>query len=252
MIIATPNSRPIPSSRYSWSSFALENIKFSKLKTNKDPDEEFDSVRNKPQGNNAHKFSSRQMSYEQEILNAFTMIPSPLYCIHKVFSGGWISKQARTYAESECGNTINHSENYNVSMISLLPPPMLAILIAVLVHFPFSFYYHWLCATHIPKGHERITHITRRLDHAFIHISLALCSYAASGNVQYFLLSALFNVDCVCRHFEEEVSIQLFKLVSFHFCEVLPQVFRSYRNTFLHCRYNLDGIKYVLHSHFFF
>jgi len=242
MTTATSDSTSITSSRHSWSSFLFENIESCSNQNSEDRDDfhteltekyiyfpkqkEIDGLKNKPPKTIVPNFNNRQMTYEQEILNALTMIPSPLYCIYKVFSGRWISEQARSFAESECGNPFHHAGNYNVSMISLLPPPMLAILFAVFIHFPVSFYYHWLCATHIPKGYERITHITRRLDHAFIHISLTLCTYAASGDVYYFLFCALFNADCVCRHFEQEVSIlenQISNVVSFqNNCSLTP------------------------------
>lgn len=165
-------------------------------------------------------FNGRQMSYSQEMLNAFTMMFGPVYCIYAVLSGNWISQHYIEIAQSECktyadADTDTDSSNAHVNMISLVPAPMLAIMIGVCVHFPFSFYYHWLCANYLPPGYERIDHISRRLDQVFVHISSALCAYGTSGNLKYFLFSALFNADSAYRHFEKKVRIQFLREVYF-------------------------------------
>ena len=159
---------------------------------------------------NTPDFSSRQMSCTQEILNALTMIPTTLYCMYVTMSGSWINEKSINFAQKHgCENASLSADEYDVSMISLLPLPVLAIVLGVFIHFPFSFYYHWQCAKHIPPGYGRISHITRRLDHAFIHVASALYSYGTSGNIHYFLLCAIYNADCVYRQLEKEVSISL-------------------------------------------
>ena len=154
-------------------------------------------------------FSSRQMTYPQEIMNAFTMVPGPLYCIYLVLSGKWLTKHFIEIAGVKCQMDPNfqlRNNNSSMRILSMIPRPMLAIMLGVCIHFPFSFYYHWLCAKHIPKGNRRITHISRRLDQAFIHVAATFYSYGTSGSWKYFLFCALFNTDSACRQFESKVS----------------------------------------------
>jgi len=154
-------------------------------------------------------FSGRQMTNTQEMLNAFTMIPGLLACIYTIHTGSWISEESMNiaHANPSCQNS-NMEDSDIIRMIKLLPYPVLAIAIGVCVHFPFSFYYHWLCARHLPPGYQRISHLSRRLDSAAIHFSSAMFSLSTSGNWIYFSLCALYNADSAFKHFQKKVQPQ--------------------------------------------
>ena len=80
---------------------------------------------------------------------------------------------------------------------------MIAVAVAVISHAPFSFLYHWKYA--IQK--DSLLHWSRRMDQAMIHVASAFMSYATSGNLKYFLLTSLFNLDSCYKHmFDPEVK----------------------------------------------
>ncbi len=95
------------------------------------------------------------MSKNQELLNALTIILPSLYLIY----------------------------NYN-NNVSLL-------LLASLIHLPFSFLYHLLVI--YDNFGDKIDNNLRRLDQTFQHISIIIFSYAISKSVLFLLFNIIFN-----------------------------------------------------------
>merc|ERR1712157_31379 len=98
------------------------------------------------------------------------------------------------------------------NLYALPPLPVVAIFIGIALHAPFSFFYHYNCATFLPPGIARIEHWSRRMDHSMIHVASAFLSYGTSGQRNYFLLNVIYNLDCVYRQFERRVSPKRNKL----------------------------------------
>jgi hypothetical protein len=148
--------------------------------------------------------SKRKMSLVQERWNAVTMIPSPLYCVYYILAGVWVhslpSGAAIGLEDGDFPAASGDVESHCLppsrwhSMPALPPLPVLAVAIAILLHAPFSFIYHWRYAT----THD-ITHWSRRLDQSFIHVASALVSYATSGSWDYFCANVLYNAECIYR-----------------------------------------------------
>jgi hypothetical protein len=152
--------------------------------------------------------AKRMMTPTQEKWNALTMIPPVIYCVYYILSGQWIDPsfiQLAKETESDwlvkdsissaslqygCWNTSDSTILRNVP--SPPPLPVTAVAVAVILHAPFSFLYHWKYAIR-PNA---ILHWSRRMDQAMIHVASALLAYATSGNVKYFILTLLFNLDC--------------------------------------------------------
>jgi len=161
--------------------------------------------------------ASRAMTAFQERMNAITMIPGPLYCLYYILSGSWIDSSLVEEAREnlhEFGPADEQSLNLaclsssNVlpqSMPALPPLTVLAVAIGICCHAPFSMLYHWKYATSLPPGAPRTTHWSRRMDHAMIHFYSACMSYATSGSWRFFIVSAIFNIDCICKQFKHKV-----------------------------------------------
>lgn len=170
----------------------------------------------------------RVMTPMQERFNAITMLPGMIYSMYYILAGCWVTagidhndipsfQQSETsewtsLAQEAFGNDdhgwIEKIGCINSSLfphLTALPPlPVVAAAVGILVHSPFSMLYHWKYATVIKSSH-RVQHWSRRLDHAFIHFASSCAAYATSGRVDFFLLNAMFNLDCAYRQFEEKV-----------------------------------------------
>ncbi|KAL7540861.1 hypothetical protein ACHAXR_010443 [Thalassiosira sp. AJA248-18] len=169
----------------------------------------------------------RVMTLNQERFNAVTMLPGMIYSIYFILAGCWIipgdqqegqfpsrqneSSQWADMAREALGNEHSWIENIGcinsqaLPYLTALPPlPVFAAAIGLLVHSPFSMLYHWRYASWVDSS-KRVQHWSRRLDNAFIHFASACASYATSGRMDYFVLNAIFNLDCAYRQFEEEV-----------------------------------------------
>jgi hypothetical protein len=143
----------------------------------------------------------REMTAQQELWNALTMIPSPLYCIYYILAGNWISySQEGDYGEGE-------EEECAHSPIYFCPLPVLFVALAICLHAPFSFLYHYKYASALPVGLGRTDHWSRRLDQAMIHAASALISFSTSGNWYYFIANFLYNADCMRRQCEKKVRL---------------------------------------------
>mmetsp|Transcript_1297 Transcript_1297/g.2814 ORF Transcript_1297/g.2814 Transcript_1297/m.2814 type:complete len:376 (+) Transcript_1297:199-1326(+) len=157
---------------------------------------------------------SRMMTPQQERLNALTMVPNPLYCLYFILSGGWMLRFAMdARIQSETSQFLPTGFDPSVCIQSewfpnmhLLPPKtVMAIALGYLVHAPFSFVYHWKYCTSLKDGFDRVNHLSRRLDSAFIHVCCAIHSYGLSGSVTYFIISCFINAYFFLMHFENKI-----------------------------------------------
>jgi hypothetical protein len=188
--------------------------------------------------------TAREMTATQEKWNAVTMIPNPLYCLYFLLSGNWVSpnlvheaRQAMVMAPS-VQSAVSMSTGFRVfrgwrrlrgfgglanvvvgdihgclkpesswfphNMPALPPLPVMAVALGIILHAPFSFWYHWK-TPQLPRGSARTTHWTRRMDQSMIHVASALLSYATSGSWDYFFANCLYNGDCIYRQFKTKV-----------------------------------------------
>jgi hypothetical protein len=148
---------------------------------------------------------AREMTATQEKWNAITILPNPLYCIYYIVYGNWVSGK---YAlDVTVDQNFDHSKCLTTPWLPhALPPwPVACIALAICLHAPASFLYHWVYAHSLPPV-ARISHWSRRLDHVFIHVASALCAYGTSGSWDYFLANVMFNVDCIYRQCLKKVS----------------------------------------------
>mmetsp|Transcript_18992 Transcript_18992/g.40845 ORF Transcript_18992/g.40845 Transcript_18992/m.40845 type:complete len:469 (+) Transcript_18992:351-1757(+) len=99
-------------------------------------------------------------------------------------------------ANPESSSSISSSHHWG--WVAIPPLTVLALILGTCLHMPFSFIYHWTFA-HKLHGKARINHWSRRMDQAMIHFASACFSYGTSGNVTYFLVAALFNLDSALR-----------------------------------------------------
>jgi hypothetical protein len=157
----------------------------------------------KPEEQDVHSYMSRrEMTAQQELWNALTMLPSPLYSIYYILAGNWLSyswEGDHEYAgEEECA----HSQ---YSPIYFCPVPVIFVALAISLHAPFSFLYHYKYASSLPVGLGRTDHWSRRLDQSMIHAASALISYSTSGNGYFFIANFLYNADCMRRQCEKKV-----------------------------------------------
>ena len=219
-----------------------KQINATNMRKNDDPvlissDEDENAVRRKSKKFNYQEFNDKRvMSALQERWNAITMIPVMLYGFYFILAGCWLTSEhiemVRQRNEMEVINNENRLDNWMVWAKSLfgdaqefqedsisagcisiswlphfhaLPPlPVIAGAMGVVTHAPFSFLYHWRYATKLHPS-KRLEHWSRRLDHAFIHFASACMAYATSGNINYFALNAVYNLDCAYKQFEEKV-----------------------------------------------
>lgn len=188
--------------------------------------------------------SQRMMTPVQEKWNAWTVVPNVLYCMHFLIAGKWLSEQAiemaqldmMSYLEMEeegdfrqWAREVDASDHYSLlNMFDLegkcisnsyfpnlhaFPPlTLVAIAMGTALHAPFSFLYHYNCATFLPPDVSRIEHWSRRMDHSMIHVVSAFLSYGTSGRWDYFVVNAVYNLDCVFRQFKLRVNPKLNKI----------------------------------------
>lgn len=155
--------------------------------------------------------AAREMTPFQERMNALTVLPGTYYVIMFFLSDSWSSKSfIEAYAHKIIDDTeFDYSQCISWSWLphlhALPPLPPLAAAIGVLCHAPFSIIYHWRYAHRLPPGLARTTHWSRRMDQAMIHFQCACFAYCTSGRLDYFLVNALFNMDCIYRQFLQEV-----------------------------------------------
>jgi hypothetical protein len=184
--------------------------------------------------------TNREMTAKQEHWNAVTMIPNPLYCLYFLLSGKWVSpalvKEARQelvvpiltkgltgfsvfqrfrrlrgfggFANVVLGDAhgcLAPDASWLPHNMPALPPlPVMAVALGIILHAPFSFWYHWK-TPQLPRGSARTTHWTRRMDQSMIHVASALLAYATSGSWDYFVANAFYNTDCIYRQFQQKV-----------------------------------------------
>lgn len=170
--------------------------------------------------------SSREMTPVQEMFNAWTIVPASLYCLYFLLFGKWLSEENIQMAQLEIMNklTIDSYEQSQFGCIinsifpnlyALPPFPLIVIALGCILHAPFSFLYHWNCATILPPGMARIDHWSRRMDHCMIHVASALWSYGTSGRWDYFLVNAVYNLDCAYRQFLPKINPKRNKICIF-------------------------------------
>jgi len=169
--------------------------------------------------------TSRSMTATQERWNAVTVIPNPLFCFYYIWSASWlVAVSSSSSSNDDEDDAIEPFLTSNLdeipgwmgiwnsllgdqdgclagypqwhSMPALPPLPVVAVALGIALHAPFSFLYHWKYAyQHGAK------HWSRRMDQAMIHICSACLSYAVTGNWNFFLLNAVYNLDCSYRLF---------------------------------------------------
>lgn len=150
----------------------------------------------------------REMTKLQERWNAFTMIPSPLYCLFYLLAGKWLSHydnispspldQTETMMQDDYDTQVQCLDwSWLPSLVTVPPLPVAFVTLAILCHAPFSFVYHYKYAHELPPGFERTNHLSRRLDQAMIHVASALISYSTSGSWEYFLANGMYQIDTV-------------------------------------------------------
>lgn len=199
------------------------NNKSDKDDYNNDKDVKDDGVRK--------YMSERMMTPLQEKLNALTMLPNMIYCIYFIFLGKWITEESIDMAQLDMeegdfkqwaldANTSNQfsfpnlfglegkclSSSYLPNLHAFPPLPLLAIAFGVTLHAPFSFFYHYNCATILPADISRIEHWSRRMDHSMIHVAAAFISYGTSERWDYFIINSIYNFDCAYRQFQPIVN----------------------------------------------
>lgn len=164
----------------------------------------------------------REMTAAQEKWNAITVVPNPIYCLHFLLAGRWLSQDAIELARvatkglEDLDPTVENfntfveeggciDSNWFPNLHACPPLPVIAVALGIVLHAPFSFLYHWHYASRLPPGMARIDHWSRRLDHAFIHVISALMSYGTSGRWDYFLANLMYNLECIHRQFRKKV-----------------------------------------------
>jgi hypothetical protein len=170
--------------------------------------------------------ASREMTPFQERMNAVTVMPGAFYCIMFLLSGMWlkpsfiqeyeqelltintnngVTTPTDTAAESLFDDSQCLSLGYMPHLHALPPLPLVAAALGIIFHAPFSFIYHWKFAHRLPSGLPRTTHWSRRMDQVMIHVCSGCMAYATSGRIDFFLVNAIFNIDCIYRQFMEKV-----------------------------------------------
>jgi len=161
---------------------------------------------------------SRIMTPIQEKLNAWTMIIPSFLCLYFLLSGKWLSEEAIEMAQLESMNEVRSESddmllglfamsgkciNNSIFPLHAFPPlPLVAIFLGIVLHAPFSFLYHWKCATVLSPGIERLEHWSRRMDQSMIHVCNALLCFGTCGRWEYFLINVVYNLDCIFKLFQ--------------------------------------------------
>lgn len=167
-----------------------------------------DTSNNKLDATAEKYLSLREMTPLQERMNAVTIAPNPIYCAYFILAGHWISQELMEEYRDQVKLSVDESQCIQSSWfpaLSAVPPAtVIAVFIAITVHAPFSFLYHWKYAIELSPL-QRSSHWSRRMDHSMIHTASAIISYATSGSWQYTLANILFNMDCIYRQFQPKV-----------------------------------------------
>ena len=187
----------------------------------------------------ARRAAKRQMTTNQELWNAITMLPSPLYALYFCFGGLWLNKVDihNALVSMESNEDWKSTFDYSSSCLqsSILPnlhaiPPytVIAGALALLLHSPVSIYYHILCAYKLPPGPKRMDHWARRLDQAMIHMMSFMLAYCTSANFDYFLITIAFNIDCMYRLFQKGMKPKatFYRMVFGFLLPALPFIIR--------------------------
>ena len=158
------------------------------------------------------KCEERSMTRNQEIWNAVTMLPTPLFGLYFIFSGSWITEENLVKAnEILLGNKPDFLVGVEDKCISsaffpnlhALPPwTTMSVVIGYLLHSPCSIYFHLLCAFKLHTWQERLNHWSRRLDQAMIHIMGVFIVFGMSGNIRLGVIHLLFSIDSSYRLFQ--------------------------------------------------
>ncbi len=189
----------------------------------------------------ARRAYKRQMTSNQELWNALTMIPTPTYCLYFCLSGQWLTQNdidqvvtsnsaiADWGLLSSGGSSSCIQSSYLPNLHTIPPLTVLAMTIAACLHSPCSMYYHLLCAYKLPPGPKRMDHWARRLDQAMIHFMSFMFAFATSANSDYFLITMAFNIDCMYRLFQKGMRPKqtLYRMIAAFFIPVAPLVFRG-------------------------
>lgn len=172
----------------------------------------------------AKYMASREMTPFQERVNALTVMPGFVFCLVFLLTGSWMSKdlvaEAMKNLEFEGEQDLSaafQDSNTCIDWSSLplaggvfqnlhaIPPlSVIAVILGIVAHAPFSFLYHWKYA-HVLSPAERTNHWSRRMDQSMLHVQSCLSTYATSGALDFFLVNALFNADSIYRQFEKVV-----------------------------------------------
>ena len=177
---------------------------FTSLNQHQEANEDFVPYHLPPSSESVHEYmNSREMTKVQEKWNALTVLLSPIYCFYYFSSGSWIVVDDALISE----RMYNYADELSCLKTKqfLPPPPILFAGLGIIVHFPFSFIYHWKYAVELPPGLQRISHWSRRLDHCFIHFITTCYAFSSSGSWTYFLLCSIFNAYCGLSHFRKRV-----------------------------------------------
>ena len=161
--------------------------------------------------------SKREMTPLQEQWNAYTMVPPLMAVFYHVLAGFWIpqplvqslrleiSPNATEWPAAWMGDPSDCWSTCSFWPAAQPPYTVLAMLAGVLLHFPWSFLYHYRYATVLKSAAARTKHWSRRMDHAMIHIAAALFCYATSARLDYSLATTLFNLDSAYKQFQDKI-----------------------------------------------
>lgn len=181
----------------------------------------------------------RQMTTNQELWNAITMLPPLLYALYFCFGGQWLTQsnidqvQLSLKEEDDWMASFSSSSCIQSSLFpnlhSMPPPTTIANMMATVLHSPCSIYYHLLCAYKIAPGPKRMDHWARRLDQAMIHFMSFMIFYSISANIEYSLLVMVFNIDCMYRLFQKVVRPKrtLYRMIISFTLPLLPLLVRG-------------------------
>ena len=170
----------------------------------------------------AQKYAAnREMTSVQEVWNAITMIPYPLFFMFMIVTGSWLSeedihsmKEVMIFEQtmrtaSNMTKVMPFIDNSCVqsslfpTFHALPPAPVLLAAIGIITHTPCSILYHVLCAWYIPSGPKRIDHWSRRLDQAMIHFISTCWCYASSANLAYSFCALIINAYSAIQLFSQ-------------------------------------------------
>ena len=167
---------------------------------------------------------NREMTSIQELWNAITMIPYPLFFILMIVTGSWLSEDdihsmQQVMISDQSSVAFNMTQHIVMPVFedttciqsvlfprfhALPPAPVLFAALGTIAHTPCSILYHILCAWYIPSGPKRIDHWSRRLDQAMIHFISTCWCYASSANWKYSICALVFNIYSATQLFSKK------------------------------------------------